>query len=216
VVDVFSSLGADPFFQDDWQVDIATCGSQKALMCPPGLGIISVAKSGLEKLIKPQSLYWDLNAYIKAQSCGYTPFTPAVSNFNALKTATDIILNQGLENVWHQTKKVALSFRKALASALLQQVPEKPTNGLTTIKLPAGIIDCDVIQVLESATGFRVAGGQEEYAGRIIRVAHLGAIGFEEIRALIPPLFDTFKHLGYECDAGKAEHIYVDTYNSIR
>jgi aspartate aminotransferase-like enzyme len=212
VVDVFSSLGADPFFQDDWEVDLATCGSQKALMCPPGLGIISVSKSGWEKIIKPQSLYWDLSAYIKAQNFGYTPFTPAVSNFNALKTATDIILTQGLENVWRETKKVALAFRKALESAKLQQIPDKPAAGLTTIKLPDGIIDCDVIQTLESNTGFRIAGGQEELAGKIVRVAHMGAIGYEDVKMLIVPLFDTLKRLGYDCHPEGALDAYINSY----
>jgi serine---pyruvate transaminase len=43
VVDAVSSLGAVPLETDAWGVDVVLSGSQKALMCPPGLAMASVA-----------------------------------------------------------------------------------------------------------------------------------------------------------------------------
>src|SRR6185437_5686560 len=43
VVDAISSLGALPLETDAWGVDVVLSGSQKALMCPPGLAMASVA-----------------------------------------------------------------------------------------------------------------------------------------------------------------------------
>src|SRR5207248_160006 len=41
-VDAVSGLGAVPIPQDDWGVDVVVAGSQKALMCPPGLAFAGV------------------------------------------------------------------------------------------------------------------------------------------------------------------------------
>jgi aspartate aminotransferase-like enzyme len=43
IVDGISSIGGNDFFTDDWNVDIAITGSQKALAVPPGLAIVSVS-----------------------------------------------------------------------------------------------------------------------------------------------------------------------------
>ena len=44
VVDAISSLGAVPLETDAWGIDVVVSGSQKALMCPPGLAMASVAE----------------------------------------------------------------------------------------------------------------------------------------------------------------------------
>ena len=36
VVDTVASLGAVPFFTDQWGIDVVYTGSQKAFSCPPG------------------------------------------------------------------------------------------------------------------------------------------------------------------------------------
>src|SRR5919206_1293552 len=47
-VDAVSGLGAAELRQDDWGVDVVVAGSQKALMCPPGLAFASVSERALE------------------------------------------------------------------------------------------------------------------------------------------------------------------------
>ena len=42
VVDVIASLACTDFRMDEWGVDVAVGGSQKGLMCPPGLGFNAV------------------------------------------------------------------------------------------------------------------------------------------------------------------------------
>ena len=46
VVDAVSSLGAIPCETDAWGLDVVVAGSQKALMCPPGLGLAAVSDGG--------------------------------------------------------------------------------------------------------------------------------------------------------------------------
>jgi len=44
IVDGISSIGGNEFLTDDWNIDIAITGSQKALAVPPGLAIVSVSQ----------------------------------------------------------------------------------------------------------------------------------------------------------------------------
>src|SRR3954447_816084 len=59
VVDAVSSLGAVPLDTDAWGVDVAVSGSQKALMCPPGLAMTSVAEPLWDRLPPSRSFYFD-------------------------------------------------------------------------------------------------------------------------------------------------------------
>ena len=47
-VDAVSGLGAAELRQDEWGIDVVVAGSQKALMCPPGLGFASVSQRALD------------------------------------------------------------------------------------------------------------------------------------------------------------------------
>src|SRR3712207_946919 len=47
-VDAVSGLGAADLHQDAWGVDVVVAGSQKALMCPPGLAFASVSQRALD------------------------------------------------------------------------------------------------------------------------------------------------------------------------
>src|ERR671929_1569321 len=58
-VDAVSGLGAAELRQDDWGVDVVVAGSQKALMCPPGLGFASVNQRALDYAAEqPQGRYF--------------------------------------------------------------------------------------------------------------------------------------------------------------
>ena len=48
LVDCVSSMGAIPFRTDEWGVDVAITGSQKAWMIPPGLTMLSVSPRAWE------------------------------------------------------------------------------------------------------------------------------------------------------------------------
>ena len=47
VIDAISGLGAVDLPQDEWGVDVVVSGSQKSLMCPPGLAFASVSERAL-------------------------------------------------------------------------------------------------------------------------------------------------------------------------
>jgi aspartate aminotransferase-like enzyme len=179
------------------------------------LGFVSVSTEGFGKLIKPASLYWDLMDHFKMQKDGFNPFTPAIHTINALKFSLEMILNKGIENIWQETNRLASAFREAILVGGLELFPQKPASGLTVIKLPDNIKDQQVINELEKSSGYRIAGGQEELAGKVIRIAHMGAVSFEDIKRLIAPLFDTLQRLGHDCQSELVYEKFVKTYSSL-
>lgn len=103
LVDGVSSVGAMDFRMDDWGVDVALTGSQKALSLPTGLGILCASLKAIEtsKQAKCPRGYFDWAEYLKSYKAGtYSPYTPSVQLLYGLRASLDIILKQeGLENV---------------------------------------------------------------------------------------------------------------------
>src|SRR5207237_8413564 len=96
-VDAISSLGAVPLETDAWGIDVVLSGSQKALMCPPGLAMASVAEPLWERLPQARSFYFDWRRARKAQQVFDAAFTPAVSLIRGLDVALGLIFEAGLE-----------------------------------------------------------------------------------------------------------------------
>ena len=61
LVDGVSSIGALPFKMDEWRVDVAVTGSQKALSLPTGLGVVCASEKALSKMAsaKLKRVYFD-------------------------------------------------------------------------------------------------------------------------------------------------------------
>ena len=84
VVDAISGLGAVPCPQDEWDVDVIATGSQKALMCPPGLGFASPNQKAIDLAasVANSAYYFDWQKTLKGQRKDPpdSPFTPAVTS----------------------------------------------------------------------------------------------------------------------------------------
>src|SRR2546429_1280988 len=85
VVDAVSSLGAVPLETDAWGIDVAVSGSQKALMCPPGLAFASVSPAALEAASRSTSprFVFDWERTRAAQARLHPPLTPPVPPLRA-------------------------------------------------------------------------------------------------------------------------------------
>src|SRR5215216_2722711 len=78
IVDAISSLGAVPLETDEWDVDVVISGSQKALMTPPGLAVLSVSERAWAQLASSPRFYFDWERTRAAQEKLDAAFTPAV------------------------------------------------------------------------------------------------------------------------------------------
>ena len=103
LVDGVSSVGAIDFRMDDWRVDVALTGSQKALSLPTGLGIVCASPKALEasKSAKSTRGYFDWREYLECYKVGtYWPYTPSVQMLYGLRASLDLILEvEGLDTV---------------------------------------------------------------------------------------------------------------------
>jgi aspartate aminotransferase-like enzyme len=216
-VDAVSGLGAAELRQDEWGVDVIVAGSQKALMCPPGLGFASVSERALEyAAAKPGGRYyfdWGKNA--KAQAKGNSAFTPAVPLFIGLDIALDMIREEGLEDVLDRHALLARATRAGAAAIGLDVFgdADERSTVVTAVELPDSIDGGKVPGALRKL-GITANGGQEQLKGRILRIAHCGYFGAFDILTSLSGLEMALSQLGYEVEhgagVGAAQRVFVE------
>jgi aspartate aminotransferase-like enzyme len=208
VVDAISGLGAVPLPQDEWDVDVVVAGSQKALMCPPGLGFACPNERALARAAEGGGprYYFDWNRTVKGQRKDPpdSPFTPAVSLFMALDVALELIEEEGLDNVFERHRLLGRAAREAVKGLELELFgPEdENSNVVTAIKLPEGIDGAKVPKTMRDKYGITIAGGQNQLKGKIARIAHCGYYGAFDIVTTVAALEMTLKELGAEVELG--------------
>lgn len=205
VVDTISGLGAVDFQMDAWGVDVCVSGSQKGLMLPPGLGLISVSKKAwkLVEESKCPKYYFDLKVAKKAYDKTDTPFTPAIGLVIALNEALKMIRAEGLNNIFEHHKKMARAVCAAMKALGLElYAPTAGSDAVTSVKVPAGIDGGKLVKTMRDEYGVAIAGGQGACKGKIFRIAHMGYIGEFDIIIGISCLEKVLKQFGYNFEFG--------------
>ena len=206
VVDAISGLGAEDFHTDDWHVDIAVTGSQKALMLPPGLAFISLSKKAwkMVETSKLPSFYYSLKKARKSLENGETPFTSAISLVIGLNKALSMILEEDLDNVVKRHEKMGRAVREAAKAMGLELfAPDAPSNAVTPVKAPEGIDCASFIKKLKSKYDVTIVGGQDQVKGKIFRIAHLGYMDVFDILNAISAMEMVLVEMGYKLELGK-------------
>jgi aspartate aminotransferase-like enzyme len=219
-VDAVSGLGAANLPQDEWGVDVVVSGSQKSLMCPPGLGFASVSERALELAAAgPGGRYyfdWGRTASGQRKSPADSPFTPAVTLFRALDVALAQIGVEGLAQVFERHAILARAARAGIEALGLERFgPDDPdANVVTAAALPEAIDGAAVPRLMRDRYGVTAAGGQAQLKGRIVRIAHCGYYGAFDIVTALTALEMALGDLGHEAEpgaaAGAAERIFND------
>ena len=202
VTDAVSALGAEPLKMDEWSVDVVVTGSQKGLMLPPGLALISLNDKAWELVEKSKSprYYFDLRAYRK--SYPDNPYTPAVNMIYMLRKSLKMIKEEGIENVWERHRVLGEATRAAVKAIGLELLSKRPGNVVTAVKVPPGVDGKQIPKIMRDKYGVTIAGGQAKLKGKIFRIAHLGYMSpFDTITAITALEF-TLKELGYDFELG--------------
>ena len=207
-VDAVSGLGAVPIPQDEWGVDAVVAGSQKALMCPPGLAFAGVNEAALRRAEESpgRRMYFDWGATAKGQrkEPPDSPFTPAVTLFMGLDVALGMIAEEGLTEVFERHRVLGRAARAAVKALDLEQFgPEdENANVVTAIKLPDGIDGAAVPKTMRDRFGVTIAGGQGKLKGQIARIAHCGYFAPFDIVTTFAALEMTLRELGHDVELG--------------
>jgi len=133
-----------------------------------------------------------------------TPFTPAVSLVLGLNVAVKMIMDEGLENTIARHAKLAEATRKGCEALGLKLFapPEGRGNAVTPVWVPEGVDGKKIVSILKNKYGITIAGGQDDYAGKIFRVGHLGYFGEFDIITTLAGLEMTLAELGYTFERG--------------
>ena len=216
LVDAISGLGAMECRTDDWQIDLCVTGSQKALMMPPGLAFVSVsdkAAKAIDKNPTPRTFYFDLKKAREKVKEPDTPYTPAHTLLRAMRVSLKRLVRQGIENVWAENARNAAAARAAFTALGLSVFPSPPNNALTAVSMPPGIDSSDLLKRLEKQYSLKLANGQDQLKGKIIRLAHMGYIDQFDVLAAISGVELVLSEMGYAVEPGKgvaaAQRVYA-------
>lgn len=175
-VDGITAIGAHEMRFDSWGIDVCITGSQKGLMIPPGLAFVALSNRAIEMMqsAKLPKFYFDLRKALKSYEKNDTPWTPAISLIVGVDLALEMIRVEGIENIWKRHERLANALRAGIVAVGLRLFSNAPSFAVTPVWLPEGMDWKAFNKTLKVDNGITIAGGQEEFAGRIFRVSHLG------------------------------------------
>jgi serine---pyruvate transaminase len=205
VVDGISHLGAVELPMDDWKLDGVLCGSQKALMLPPGLAFAALSEKAwqfVERSTLPR-FYFDFKRELKNLTKNQSAYTPAISLVVGLAESLRLIRKEGLESIIARHARLARATRAAMtALGLRLYAPQAYSDAVTAVVAPPGIDGQKVVKVLREKHNLTIAGGQDQAKGRIFRLAHMGYFDQSDIIAGIAAVELTLLELGYKFELG--------------
>lgn len=189
LVDAVSSAAAMPLEADAWDLDWVISGSQKAWMCPPGLMLASISQRALKaaKTVGTNRSFWDVSRMVDAFGKGQTPTTPPIPLFRALDIALDMMLDEGVEEMWSRQQGLGSETRRALVGLGLQLYADAAfaSASLTAVRPPAGMKATALRNAIRDDSGIEVAVGQGEGKEAVIRIGHMGWTHSPELEATI-------------------------------
>jgi aspartate aminotransferase-like enzyme len=200
IVDAVTSLGACNVPTDAWGLDVVASGSQKGFMIPPGLGFVSVSEKAWAAYehAKIPRFYFDLKAAKKNLAKNTTPFTPPVNLIFALRAALKMMQREGLENIFARHLRLTAATRAAVkALGLKTFAPDGNASTAVTAVDPAPVGAEDIRKGMSKQFDISLAGGQDDYKGKIFRIGHLGFVHDRDILTAIAALEATLQGLGY-------------------
>ena len=179
LVDTISSLGSIDYRHDEWGVDVTIAGSQKGLMLPPGLSFNAMSKKALaaHENAKLARTYWDWSEMLPHNAKGFFPYTPATNLLYGLNEAIDMLLEEGLDNVFARHTRHAEATRRAVRGwglEVLCEVPEEYSSSLTAILMPDGHSADALRQVILERFDMSLGTGLGKIADTVFRIGHLG------------------------------------------
>eukprot|EP01025_Chloroclados_australasicus_P058866 TRINITY_DN7436_c0_g1_i9.p1 TRINITY_DN7436_c0_g1~~TRINITY_DN7436_c0_g1_i9.p1 ORF type:complete len:529 (+),score=51.14 TRINITY_DN7436_c0_g1_i9:151-1587(+) len=225
MIDGVSSIGAVPFKFDEWGIDLAVTGSQKALSLPTGLGLVCASEKALSmaESAKLRRVYFDFRDQLKTNPAGGVPYTPILPTLYGLKESLTMLQEEGIENTWARHHRLGEGTRKAVAAWGLQTLCREPrwhSDALTVVEMPEGINSNKVLEAAFAKYNLSLGLGLAQVNGKVFRIGHLG--NMDEIMSLSAlagtemALLDAGVKLTPGSGVGAAVQYYQKTSNVIK
>lgn len=219
MVDGVSSIGSLDFPMEKWGVDLAVAGSQKGFMMPTGLGIVGVSQKALAatKTAKLPRSFFDFNDMIKMNADGYFPYTPATTLLHGLRASMDMMLAEGLSNIYARHNRLATGVRRAVAAWGLQLCARESalySDTVSAIVVPEGSNANDVIGHAYKRYNLSLGGGLSKVAGKVFRIGHLGYLNELMVLSALGGTEMALLDSGIKIEAGSGVGAAVDYYRA--
>ncbi|WP_321831187.1 L-aspartate--glyoxylate aminotransferase BhcA [Thalassovita sp.] len=180
-VDGVSSIASMDFRMEEWGVDVAVTGSQKGFMLPAGLAIVGFSPKAMVAIetAKLPRTFFDVRDMAAGYANNAYPYTPAVGLLNGLKLSCDMLLGEGLENVFARHNRIASGVRAAVGAwglDLCAASPDVYSDSVSAIRTPDGFNATEIVTLAAEKYGVAFGVGLGEVAGKVFRIGHLGSL----------------------------------------
>ena len=202
LVDSVTGIGGAELRFDEWELDFALTGSQKALALPPGLAFASATSAFIEqaKAQPGRGLYFDMVEFDAYAAKNQTPNTPAIPLFFAAELQLASIVEETMAARWARHAAMAertYAWVDALAARHSAELHVLATAGkrspsVTSITLPSTLKSSTVLKAVASR-GFTIGSGYGKNKETSIRIGHMGdhtLEGLERCLAACDSAFD--------------------------
>ena len=179
MVDTISSLGSYNYDHQKWKVDVTVGGSQKGLMLPPGMSFNAISPKALEayKNSKMPKSYFDWGQMLENNKNGFYPYTPAISLLYGLDESINMLLEEGLDNVFARHKRHAEATRLAVEAwglEILAKNPVERSDSITAILIPEGHDSDSLRKIIYDNYDMSLGTGLNKVKGKVFRIGHMG------------------------------------------
>lgn len=219
-VDAVSSLASIDFRMDEWGVDVCVSGSQKGFMMPAGLAILCVSEKALaaRKQAGMRRCYFDFEDMMRTNKDGFFPYTPPLHMLRALRAATDLLLEEGLENVFARHFRLAEGVRQAVAAwglKLCAKDPKWHSDTVSAILLPEGFDSAALVRHAYTRYHMSLGMGLNKVAGKVFRIGHLGDLNEIMCLQAIAGSEMAMRDLGIPVEAGSGVAAAIEYYRGV-
>jgi alanine-glyoxylate transaminase/serine-glyoxylate transaminase/serine-pyruvate transaminase len=217
-VDGVSSIASIDFKMDEWGVDGAISGSQKGFMLPAGLAILAFSQKALaaaETSTFPRS-FFSLKDMAASNKDGYTPYTPSTPMLHGLRKALEILLDEGMENIYARHHRLGEGVRRAVAAwgLTICAQPGFESDTVTAVVVPADKDARHVISTAYNKYQISLGGGLSEVAGKVFRIGHIGDMNDVSLLGAIAGVEMALLDNGFDIKAGSGVGAAIEYYRS--
>ena len=203
VVDSVAAMFGEELLVDEWEVDIACGGSQKALSAPPGLTFVSVSSDAIRTMKRRKtpiaSFYCNLLTFEHYYEEKWFPYTMPVSDIYGLAEAVRLVRADAGRIERHQ--KIAGAVRETLrAAGLSLYLQDGFASTVTAVDVPEGVTDQAIIDTMKQRHNILIAGCFDVLAGKVFRLGHMGNnANRQDVGDMLSALSETLQELGVAC-----------------
>lgn len=207
VVDAISVLGAEKFFPVRCGADVMIGASQKGLMTPPGVALLTLNSRAQSKArsLKNPDFYFDLSiALDRLEKDAQTAWTGPVGLVRSLVSSLHKIFDEGVESVFTRHERISRYCRLGVKELGLEIFSTSPSVIGTALELPESVAGEKLQQHILKSYNMYLPGGRRQLKERIIRLGHLGDVDYFDLLNMLSALELGLLKAGADVSAGAA------------